>query len=170
MELGSAVLGWPVAARPHQILIVHLADSYRVRIDGGQASPTPDMSIIGPQTYRRAHVCLSGSVPVFSILFQPTGLNRLVGIDMTSLVNHDPAASDVLGKSATTVGDTVRLAPDFERRVAAVERWVEAMLRAVGVPRTRIERLANEQTPVTADTALRLGRFFGTSAAFWMGI
>ena len=33
----------------------------------------------------------------------------------------------------------------------------------------QIERLANEQTPVTADTALRLGRYFGTSAAFWMG-
>jgi plasmid maintenance system antidote protein VapI len=38
------------------------------------------------------------------------------------------------------------------------------------VPRTRIERLANEQTPVTADTALRLGKYLGTSAAFWMGI
>ena len=45
-----------------------------------------------------------------------------------------------------------------------------AVARAVGVPRTRIERLANEQTPVTADTALRLGRYFGTSATFWMGI
>ena len=38
------------------------------------------------------------------------------------------------------------------------------------MPRTRIERLANEQTPVTADTALRLGKYLGTSAAFWMGI
>jgi addiction module HigA family antidote len=38
------------------------------------------------------------------------------------------------------------------------------------VPRTRIERLANEQTPVTADTALRLGKYLGTSAAFWMAI
>jgi addiction module HigA family antidote len=45
-----------------------------------------------------------------------------------------------------------------------------AVARAVGVPRTRIERLAREQTPVTADTALRLGRYFGTAAAFWMGI
>jgi antitoxin HigA-1 len=42
--------------------------------------------------------------------------------------------------------------------------------RAVGVPRTRIERLANEETAVTADTALRLARYFGTSPAFWMGI
>jgi antitoxin HigA-1 len=45
-----------------------------------------------------------------------------------------------------------------------------AVARAVGVPRTRIERLANEQTAVTADTALRLARYFGTSAAFWMNM
>ena len=30
-----------------------------------------------------------------------------------------------------------------------------AVARAIGVPRTRIERLAREETPVTADTALR---------------
>jgi antitoxin HigA-1 len=41
---------------------------------------------------------------------------------------------------------------------------------ACGVPRTRIERLAREETPVTADTALRLARYFGTTAGFWMGI
>jgi antitoxin HigA-1 len=45
-----------------------------------------------------------------------------------------------------------------------------AVARALGVPRTRIERLSNEQTAVTADTALRLARYFGTSPAFWMGI
>jgi addiction module HigA family antidote len=42
--------------------------------------------------------------------------------------------------------------------------------RAIGVPRTRIERLTREETPVTADTALRLGRYFRTTPAFWMGI
>src|SRR5439155_8680418 len=31
-----------------------------------------------------------------------------------------------------------------------------AVAKAIGVPRTRIERLAREETPVTADTALRL--------------
>jgi antitoxin HigA-1 len=42
--------------------------------------------------------------------------------------------------------------------------------RACGVPRTRIERLAREQTPVTADTALRLARYFGTTPEFWTGM
>jgi addiction module HigA family antidote len=38
------------------------------------------------------------------------------------------------------------------------------------VPRTRIERLAREETPVTPDTALRLARYFGTTPDFWLGL
>jgi addiction module HigA family antidote len=45
-----------------------------------------------------------------------------------------------------------------------------AVAQAVGVPRTRIERLARGETPVTADTALRLGRYFSTTPAFWMNL
>jgi addiction module HigA family antidote len=36
--------------------------------------------------------------------------------------------------------------------------------------RTRIERLVREQQPVTADTALRLGRVFGTTADYWINL
>ena len=45
-----------------------------------------------------------------------------------------------------------------------------AVARACGVPRTRMERLARGETAMTADTALRLGKFFGTSPAFWMNL
>jgi addiction module HigA family antidote len=45
-----------------------------------------------------------------------------------------------------------------------------AAARACRVPRTRIERLAREETPITADTALRLARFLGTTADFWLGL
>lgn len=45
-----------------------------------------------------------------------------------------------------------------------------ALAGALGVPRTRIERLVRKQTSLTADTALRLARYFGASPAFWMGI
>ena len=45
-----------------------------------------------------------------------------------------------------------------------------ALGRALGVPRTRIERLAHEQRPVTPDTAIRLGRYFDTSPDFWMNL
>ncbi|MFT0877390.1 HigA family addiction module antidote protein [Rhodopseudomonas palustris] len=45
-----------------------------------------------------------------------------------------------------------------------------AVAAACGVPRTRIERLARQETPVTADTALRLAKYFGTTPNFWMNI
>src|SRR5947209_12590919 len=45
-----------------------------------------------------------------------------------------------------------------------------ALAQACGVPRTRIERLAREESPVTADTALRLARYFGSTPEFWMGL
>jgi antitoxin HigA-1 len=45
-----------------------------------------------------------------------------------------------------------------------------ALAKALHVPRTRIERLAREETPVTPDTALRLARYLGTTAEFWLGI
>jgi addiction module HigA family antidote len=39
-----------------------------------------------------------------------------------------------------------------------------------GVPRTRIERLANEETGMTADTALRLSKAFNTSPELWLNL
>lgn len=45
-----------------------------------------------------------------------------------------------------------------------------ALAKKLGVPRTRIERLAGEQTGVTPDTALRLGKFFDTTPEFWMNM
>lgn len=54
--------------------------------------------------------------------------------------------------------------------LAPMKLTAYAVARACGVPRTRIERLIREETPVTADTALRLAKYFGTTPAFWMGM
>jgi len=62
-------------------------------------------------------------------------------------------------------GDVLR--EDF---LAPMKLTPYAVARACGVPRTRIERLARAETPVTADTALRLARYFGTTPQFWMGM
>ena len=41
---------------------------------------------------------------------------------------------------------------------------------AIGVPPRRINEIVLEKRGMTADTALRLARFFGTSAKFWLGL
>ncbi len=40
----------------------------------------------------------------------------------------------------------------------------------IGVPARRINEIVLGKRRVTADTALRLARFFGTSAQFWLGL
>ncbi len=42
--------------------------------------------------------------------------------------------------------------------------------RDIGVPPRRINEIVHGKRAVTADTALRLARYFGTSEAFWMGL
>ena len=41
---------------------------------------------------------------------------------------------------------------------------------AIRVPARRINEIVRGRRRVTADTALRLARFFGTSAQFWLGL
>ena len=45
-----------------------------------------------------------------------------------------------------------------------------ALARRLHVPRTRIERLVKGETALTADTAMRLARFFGNTPEFWMNL
>ncbi len=44
------------------------------------------------------------------------------------------------------------------------------MARHLRVPTNRITGILNMQRAITADTALRLAHFFGTSAAFWLNL
>lgn len=45
-----------------------------------------------------------------------------------------------------------------------------AFSKALDVPANRITAILNEQRGVTADTALRLAQFFGSTPDFWMSL
>ncbi|WP_398474868.1 HigA family addiction module antitoxin [Tardiphaga sp.] len=57
-----------------------------------------------------------------------------------------------------------------EEFLVPLEMSAGMLAKVCGIPRTRIERLANEETGVTADTALRLGKALGTSAQLWLNL
>lgn len=40
----------------------------------------------------------------------------------------------------------------------------------IDIPQTRISAILNGNRRITADTALRLSRYFGNSAKFWLGL
>jgi len=47
---------------------------------------------------------------------------------------------------------------------------VYALAGAIRVPRSRVNDIALGRRAVTTDTAMRLGRYFGTSAEFWINL
>ncbi len=74
------------------------------------------------------------------------------------------------------ISDGTRLAPvhpgevllkDFMESQGITQN---ALAVAIGVPPRRINEIVHFKRAITADTALRLACFFGTSSAFWTGL
>jgi addiction module HigA family antidote len=40
----------------------------------------------------------------------------------------------------------------------------------IGIPQTRLSEILKSRRRITADTALRLSKYFGNSAKFWFGL
>jgi addiction module HigA family antidote len=62
-------------------------------------------------------------------------------------------------------GETLR--EDF---LAPLRMSVNRLALELHVSATRVNEIARGRRAITADTALRLGRFFGTSPQFWMNL
>jgi addiction module HigA family antidote len=45
-----------------------------------------------------------------------------------------------------------------------------ALAKALAVPENRVTAILNGERAITADTALRLSHFFGTTAEFWLNL
>ncbi|MEX0819135.1 MAG: HigA family addiction module antitoxin [Pirellulaceae bacterium] len=58
----------------------------------------------------------------------------------------------------------------LEEFLVSLELSQNALARGIGVPPRRINEIVHGARRMTADTALRLGRFFGTSPEFWLGL
>jgi addiction module HigA family antidote len=57
-----------------------------------------------------------------------------------------------------------------EEFLAPLQMSAGALAKACRLPRTRIERIASEQTGISADTALRLAKALGTTVQVWLNL
>ena len=57
-----------------------------------------------------------------------------------------------------------------EEFLIPLEMSAHALSQAIRVPATRVNDIVNGRRGVTADTALRLARYFGNSAEFWLSV
>jgi antitoxin HigA-1 len=47
---------------------------------------------------------------------------------------------------------------------------INALAINLHVPLSRVSKIVNEERAITADTALRMARYFGTTAEFWLNL
>ena len=79
----------------------------------------------------------------------------------------------VLSASRESLAEFVRITPgEFlaEEFLDPLGLSANALAMALRVPATRIQAIVNGKRAITADTALRLGRYFGTTAEFWANL
>ena len=57
-----------------------------------------------------------------------------------------------------------------EEFLIPLEITAHRLSKEISVPQTRISQIIKGNRRITADTALRLSKFFGNSAKFWLGI
>jgi addiction module HigA family antidote len=62
-------------------------------------------------------------------------------------------------------GETIR-----EDVLKPLDMSVNELAKALGVDASRLNEIVRGRRGITADTALRLGRYLGTTAEFWTGL
>jgi addiction module HigA family antidote len=58
----------------------------------------------------------------------------------------------------------------YEEFMKPVGVSIIALAREIAVPPNRISEIVNGKRAITADTALRLGKYFGVSPEIWIGL
>ena len=80
-----------------------------------------------------------------------------------------------MSKSPTTTSGEEKLPPIHPGRILREDMQdeqisINGLAQAIRVPANRISLIVNEKRGITADTAARLGRYFGTSPQYWLNI
>jgi addiction module HigA family antidote len=80
-----------------------------------------------------------------------------------------------MSKSSTTIEDTmprsaIHPGEQLAEELAALGLSAAELARQLAVPTNRITAILNGQRGISADTALRLGHWFGTSPEFWLNL
>ncbi len=80
-----------------------------------------------------------------------------------------------MSKSSTITKSAKKLPPIHPGRILLEDMKdegisINVLAQAIRVPANRISLIVNEKRGITADTAARLGRYFGTSAQYWLNI
>ena len=125
----NAVEIWPIPARSIPCLEFTFGDPYRIRdIHGLLLGTTRPAMLIGAKTFQKIRLELKGHVETFTVLFQPTGIQRLFSLPGEVLVNEHYEADDVLGSSFSVLRMELGDATSFDERVQIADRFFTRLI------------------------------------------
>lgn len=88
-----------------------------------------------------------------------------------------PGTHTTLKSPTITRGNGMEKLPNIHPGEVLKEEFLDPMgisayrlAKDTGIPQTRVADIIHGRRRVTADTALRLGKYFGVSARFWLGL
>lgn len=121
-QIRNSVIVHPVPARAGPLMQFDFCDPVHVlEVEPGVKRKSAVATIVGPQTYRRIQMYLSGCLESFVIMFQPDGLHRLFSIPTHELTNRDYEADSVLGGFISQFRQRLGNARSFAERVRLVD-------------------------------------------------
>ncbi len=98
--------------------------------------------------------------------YKPGGISRPPGADKTAATSEVTASMAKKDRLPPVhPGEILR-----EEFLAPLGMSAHELALALRVPATRLNDIVNEKRGITADTALRLSRYFGTASRFWMNM
>jgi AraC-like DNA-binding protein len=112
----------PCPASLEQILELDFGSPVILEYLDGSSETAPQITIVGPHTYRRVSIRLRAPVESFGIFFQPLGLWQLFRVPLTLMVNQGYGGYDVLGKEIQQLWQQMAEVGSFGERVMLVEQ------------------------------------------------
>jgi len=116
-------------------------DRYDVYLhDTGRCETSPRSIVVGPRTFHRLDLSVSGIVDAFTIHFQPAGFHHLYGTPMFEVANQSYDADGVIGTEVSALRQRLSSVSTFEERIHIAEEYLLRRVRA----RWCLDRVARE--------------------------
>jgi AraC-like DNA-binding protein len=124
VSTSNSALIWPIPARSIPCMEFTFGDPYGLcDSHGSRLEITRPAMLIGAKTCQRIRLESKGHVETFTVLFQPTGLQRLFSLPGEVLVNEHYEADSVLGSCFAALHTELGEAKSFDRRVKIADRF-----------------------------------------------
>ncbi|WP_375383285.1 helix-turn-helix domain-containing protein [uncultured Sphingomonas sp.] len=127
-ELGAVTRRIPLPARTDVLLEFYFTTPHRLEMPlTASLDRAPWVAAVGPQTFRRVDLLLTGRLDSFTVHFAPTGLHALLGVPMDGLTDAGIDASALFCTQAIAdLHDELAGASGLEARARIADRFLLA--------------------------------------------